>query len=221
MNKSFIFIAVFFVSKIESFSYMNGQDISVRSVLTDSCYASINYNILDSGDGHFSEHKRYFGIHNMTVAIPGYEVVYLIKDDVCLYPRLFTLLAKVLPKDFCVTQRWACIQSPLPLSLGFKIKDDVLIISASTYMYTILAPFLTTESISLVKSKDWKEGQDVRDATFTVTVNGLSVVVGAERVVQIKNYSGYWATINLAPYVVGTAVIAAIIAGMVSIVNNH
>lgn len=202
------------VLKIESFTYINGQPISIVSLTADSCCEEIHYNILNSGNGVYSDQKRYFGIHNMSIDMPGYERVWLIKDDICLYPKLFTLVAQILPKNFFVTQRFACIQSSLPvlplllpLTLGFKLNDDVLTIFSSTFRYAMLAPFWTKEEISLVRKNDGKWSST---PTLAVSVNGTTVVVGVEKAVQLSNASTYWATVATAPYVAVGAVIAVL-----------
>ncbi len=213
------------VLKIESFTYINGQPISIVSLTADSCCEEIHYNILSSGNGLYSDQKRFFGIHTMSIDIPGYERVWLIKDDICLYPKLFTLVAQILPKNFFVTQRFACIQSSLPvlsglqsllpilplllpLTLGFKLNDDVLTIFSSTFRYAMLAPFWTKEEISLVRKNDGKWSST---PTLTVSVNGTTVVVGVEKTVQLSNASTYWATVATAPYVAVGAVVAALV----------
>lgn len=204
----FVFVCISL--RVEPISYTNGEYISLGTIITDSSYAQIDYNILNVGDGCLSEYKRYFGIHNMTIDIPGYERVWLVKDDICRYPKLFTLVAKILPENFFVTQRWACIQSFLPLTLAFKIKDGVLVITASTFKYSVLAPFLTTETIPLKKSKDWTEEPCMHHAKFMVSVNGTTVVVGEERVVQLQNYSGSLAIVSVLPYMIKATVAAVI-----------
>lgn len=180
----------FGASHIHSFSYMNGKDVSLRTIMTEACYVNLDYNILNSGDGHLSEHKRYFGMHNFSVQIDGYETVHLIKDDVCQYPELFTMLGSVLPQNFFLTQRWACVKWLLPLSFGFKIRNNQLIVYSSIFSYSFLAPFLTTEKIDLVKTNSKSQCIDSRDAKFVVSVNGRTVVVGEEEVVQVHNSVG-------------------------------
>ena len=182
----------FGASHIHSFSYMNGKDISLRTIITGACYANLDYNILNSGDGHLSEHKRYFGMHNFSVQIDGYETVHLIKDDVCQYPALFTLLGNILPQSFFVTQRWACVKWFLPLSFGFKIKNNQLIVYSSISRYSLLAPFLTTEKINLVKTNSKNQCVDSRDTKFVISLNGRTVVVGEEEVLKIYSSSGQW-----------------------------
>ncbi|MBI2353213.1 hypothetical protein HYV11_03175 [Candidatus Dependentiae bacterium] len=208
--KKYIFLLLISVGyKIESFTYINGKDISLRTIVTGACYMPIDYNILNSGDGHLSEYKRYFGIHNMSITIPGYEKIDLIKDDVCFYPSLFTLLASVLPKNSFITQRWACVKYFLPLSFGFKVKNNELIVSSSIFRYAILAPFLTKENIPLVLSKnDEKILDGGNKITFTVSVNGRTVVVSEEEVVQIFSQSGQFVVgivINTAPFMIAVA----------------
>ena len=86
MYKKIIFFAFFTFSftQINCFSYINGQGVSFKTILTGDCGTSVNYNILNDGKGEIGGVKRLYGIHNMSLEIPGYEVVHLVKDDVCL-----------------------------------------------------------------------------------------------------------------------------------------
>lgn len=201
MKKLVLFFALIGIyADVKSFSYMNGETISFRSILTGSCCTSIDYNIINAGDNSIGGFKRLFGIHDMSITIPGYEPVYLVREDVCLHPHLFTMLW-LFGKNNPIVQRSACVKWFLPLSFGFKVQDDTLTIQSSIWKYRLLAPFRATAKISLVKSLkfDIRQKQVDKKLPITVSVNGRTVIVDQKTVVQIYSLSALEAAII--PYV--------------------
>lgn len=196
MYKKIIFFVLFAFSFYHTdCSYMNGQDITFKTILTGDCCTSVDYNILNDGAGNIGGAKRVYGIHNMSIEIPGYEVVHLVKDDVCLHPNLFTMLNVFLSDNNFLVQRWACVKwhlpapfnfRQLPLSFGFQVQNDTLTVYSSIWKYRFLAPFRAKKVISLTKTAAWNAKQN---ATIKVSVNGRSVVVEAKTIVQIYSAS--------------------------------
>ncbi|MFA5998757.1 MAG: hypothetical protein WC747_01930 [Candidatus Babeliales bacterium] len=190
MNKKtiFIFASLFIFYKTDCF-YMNDEEITFKTIFTGSCATSIQYNILNNKDGSIGGDKRLFGIHNMTVEIPGYEVVHLIENDICLHPSLFTMASIFLSDDNVLVQRWACVKWILPLSFGFKVENNSLNVFSSIWKYRFLAPLRAQKIIELVKKENFDEAQSLQGLMIKVTVNGRSVVACQHTVVQIYSLS--------------------------------
>lgn len=202
-NKKKLFLLfVFFNSCVDlkSYYYMNSEPISFRSILTGNNCTSVDYNILNAGDGSIGGFKRLFGVHEMSITIPGYEPVYLVQEDVCFYPNLFTMLW-FLGKNNPIVQRSGTVKWFLPLSFGFKVEDDNLIILSSIWKYRLLAPFRATAKISLVRSAgfDISQKQLDKDLSVIVSVNGRTVTVCQKTVVQIYSKSALQAAVI--PYI--------------------
>jgi hypothetical protein len=191
MYKKLALFSVFVLSfsGLSSCSYMNDKEITFRTILTGDCCTSIDYNILNDGDGHIGGVKRMYGIHNMFLTIPGYETVHLIKDDVCLHPYLFTILNNLFARDNMFVQRWACVKWFLPLSFGFKVENGLLTINSSIWKYKFLSLFRANETIQLVKNAKFDASIDDKDLTISVTVNGRTAEVAQKTVLQIYSLS--------------------------------
>jgi len=182
----FFLLSLFVCFQTDCFNYMNDQDVSLRTVLTGDYVMSIYYNILNQGDGTLGGVRRWFGIHNMSVTVDGYEAIDLIKDDVCMYPRLFTLLSNILSDENVLVQRWSCVKWALPLSFGFKVENDKLIIVSSIWKYRFLSLFRAKETILLTKKIETKQLAD-KDLLCTVSINGRSAIVAQKTVLQVIN----------------------------------
>ncbi len=187
------------VGKMDSFYYMNSEPISFRSILTGSHCTSIDYNIVDAGDGSIGGYIRLLGVHDMVVSIPGYEPIVLIKEDVCEYPNLFTMLW-MFGKGNPIVQRYACVKWFLPLSFGFKAENETLTIYSSIWKYRLLAPFRAKQIIPLVRSNEYTSELNAdKKALISVSVNGRSVEVNQRTVVQIYSLSALIAA-GIIPY---------------------
>ena len=145
--------------------------------------------MFNDGHGNIGGPKRFVGIHNMTLEIPDYQPVHLIKNDVCFYPGLFTILNNFLANDNMLVQQCACVKlSNLPLFFGFQIQNDVLTVYSSISKYRFLAPFRAQEIIQLRKTSTF----DIkRDLTVTVSINGRAVVVKPKTIVKAYSSSSY------------------------------
>ncbi len=168
---------------------MNDEKISFRTILTGNRATSIDYNVVNEQHGTIGGQIRLFGIHNMTLEIPGYERIDLIKDDVCLYPSLFTMLSFMFRDDNSLVQRWACVKWWLPLSFGFKVSKDALTVSSSIYKYRALSWCRAKKTIKLVKKIDVTQQADDQNLMVTVSVNGRSAIVDQKTVLQIYSMS--------------------------------
>lgn len=188
MNKKIVFFlfSFFVCSQTDCINYMNDQDVSFNTDLTGACVIPIYYNILNQGDGKIGGVKRLFGIHNMSVTVDGYETIDLIKDDVCMYPCLFTFLSNILSDHNMLVQRWACVKWGLPLSFGFKVENDTLVILSSIFKYRFLSLFRAQETVLLTKKIGAKESAD-KDLLCFVSINGRSAVVAQKNVLQVIN----------------------------------
>lgn len=195
-----LFALVSAYADVKSCSYINGEPISFRAILTGSSCTSLDYNIINAGDNSIGGFKRLFGIHEMSITISGYEPIYLVQEDVCLYPHLFTMLW-FLGKSSSIAQRSACVKWVLPLSFGFKVQDNTLTIQSAIWKYRFLAPFRATAKISLVKSAqfDIQQKQLDKNLPITVSVNGRTVVVTQKTIVQIFSSSALQAAAMI-PY---------------------
>lgn len=180
-------------------SYMNDEGISFKTILTGDRCTSIDYNILSDAQGHIGGDRRILGIHDMSIEIPGYEVVHLVKDDVCLHPSLFTMLSLLFRDDNMFVQRWACVKWYMPLSFGFKVRKGELKIMSSIWKYRFLSWLRAEKWIELVKTSSFDEKKRDKDLTITVSVNGRTVVVEQKTVVQIYSMSAIQASII--PYI--------------------
>lgn len=190
MNKKTICIfALLFVAYKTDCFYMNDEEVTFETIFTGSCSTSTEYNILNNKDGKIGGDKRLFGIHNMTIEIPGYEVVNLIENDICLHPSLFTMASIFLPDDNELVQKWACVKWVLPLSFGFKVENNSLNVFSSIWKYRFLAPLRAQKTIELVKKENFDEAQSLQGLMIKVTVNGRSVVACQHTVVQIYSLS--------------------------------
>ncbi len=196
-------LSCFMVSRLQCYKYMNDQEVSFKEILAGLFVASIDYNIFNNGDGTIGGARRLYGIHNMSVTIDGYESIVLVKDDVCLYPHLFTILSKIIPENYpqlfkilgnvfpdtdALVQRWACVKWILPLSFSFKIENDRLIILSSISKYKFLTLFRAKETIALVKSSDSNVLED-ENLFITVKINGRSATVSQKTVLQLYSLS--------------------------------
>ncbi len=184
-NKEFsikLFLALFFASVVQAdwLSYINKKDISLRSFVNDCCVLPLSYSMLDAGDEHHSigSKKRFFGIHNMQVRVPGYQPIDLVKDDVCEYPHLFTILGVVTPnclKTNFITQRWACVKYFLPLYFGFEVQGDTLRVTSALSQYRVFAPCMASQEFSLIETFDYNDSDSKR--LIEVRVNGRGVLL--------------------------------------------
>ena len=186
MNKKIIviFASLFLFYQTDCF-FINDEEVTFKKIITDSSVVSIHYNMINNKDGNIGGNKRLLGIHNMTVEVPGYEVVSLVENDVCLYPSLFTMLNILLSDDNVLVQRWACVKWLLPLSFGFKVENNSLTIFSSIWKYRFLAPLRAQKTIALVKKPNFNEVHPTQDITIVVTVNGRAVLATERTVVQI------------------------------------
>ena len=183
--------------EMKSLYYMNEEPISFRSIFTGKNCTSIDYNITNDGNGSVGGYKRLFGVHDMFISIPGYEPVYLIQEDVCFYPHLFTMLW-FLGKNNPLVQRFACVKWWLPLSFSFKVQNDTLTIQSSIWKYRYLAPFRATAKISLIKVLLSSETQNKsldKNLPITVSVNGRTALVDQKTILQIYSLSAQQAAI--------------------------
>lgn len=179
-------LSSFMVFQLNCLNYMNDEDISFATFLTGSRVKSIYYNILNNGDGTIGGARRFFGIHNMSVTVDGYETIDLIKDDVCMYPYLFTILSNFLSDNNIIVQRWACVKWLLPLSFGFKVENNHLTILSTILRYRFLSLCRAKETILLTEKMDVQKSAD-KDLLCTVNINGQSVVVSQATVLQVTN----------------------------------
>ncbi len=188
MHKKLILflLSSFMVFQLNCLNYMNDEDISLVTFLTGSRVKSIYYNILNNGDGTVGGFRRLFGIHNMSVTVDGYETIDLVKDDVCKYPYLFTILSNVLSNDNMIVQRWSCVKWLLPLSFSFKVENNHLTILATIFRYRFLSLCRAKETILLTEKMDVQKSKD-KDLFCTVNINGQLVVVSQTTVLQITN----------------------------------
>lgn len=175
-------------ARVEGLSYINGKDISIRSLLIGCYVAKLEYAMLDAGDEDHSigSKQRYFGIHNMQVRVTGCEPIDLIKDDACHYPHLFTILGTITPeclKYNWITQRWACVKYWFSLFFGFKLKDNELKITSALSKYRVLAPCMSSETFQLnVLDKSIHP----KDRKIEVVVNGKVVGV-PDQVLEVNH----------------------------------
>jgi len=167
-------------------AYMNDRPVTLKSLLLGSAATSLNHNILDNGKGQVGGEVRVYGIHDMWVQPSGYERVYLVKDDVCLYPNLFTVLGAVLPKNNMLTQRWACVKWCWPLSFDFNVVNDTLQISSTVFKYRFLTLYKAYNEIQLV-SQEPRNAND--EMTIMVSVNDRAVAVAPNKMVQAYSTS--------------------------------
>lgn len=192
-----MFFPLFLLHQIDSFCrnneadyfYMNDEEVTFKTIVTGEYVTSIHYNMLNGKDGNIGGDKRLFGIHNMTVEVQGYEVVRLVEDDICLHPSLFTMLNVFLSDDNELVQRWSCVKWLLPLSFGFKVENDSLVVFSSIWQYRFLSPFRAQKTIALVKKANFDNVQPAQDLMITVTVNGRTSLVSQRTVVQIYSTS--------------------------------
>lgn len=181
--KKFLFVYLMTTASLvrSDVLYINGKDISAKHVLQGSNLACLVYNELNSGKKEDSwGQKRYYGIHNMSVTIPGYEAVDLVKDDVCLYPNLFTFSSWFLDKDNSLVQRWSCVKYFSPLYFSFSVENDELVIKGSLWRYDVF-PKIGAQKVRLTKSEKTTSFDKVE-----VFINGRSVLLKDE-VLEIKN----------------------------------
>ncbi|MBP9765090.1 hypothetical protein KBD08_02020 [Candidatus Babeliales bacterium] len=171
-------------------SYMNDRKITWKTILTGDAATSIDYNIVNNGDGQFGGDIRVYGIHNMWIQVSGYERIDLMENDVCLEPHLFTTLGYFLPTDNIFTQRWACVKWSLPLSFGFNVENDTLHISSTIFKYRFLCLFKSNAHIPLVPEKDDANISD-QPTTITVSINGRTAVIEPKTILQIYSLSSF------------------------------
>jgi len=177
---------IFLASCINSYAieYINGKVVTPYALLTGRYVVKLDvdhssYGSHDEQDVALA--KKTYGIHNMQIVVKGYEPVDLIKKDFCYYPKLFTLMAHMLPLENQVLQRWARIKYFHPLSFSFKVEQDTLKVSSALYRWKSVAPFLTEEIISLSPAGDISMSSQNRPVK--VIVNGKSVELLDEVVV--------------------------------------
>ena len=197
MNKLIYFLLIFFSIEIKTFfNYMNDTPISFKSELTGDAAAYLDYNILNNGDGGIGGDIRVCGIHNMSVTVQGYETIDLIKNDVCLYPNLFTILGSILWNSNVLVQRWACVKWFLPLYFGFKLQENELIIFSSLSQSRIFSPLRAKKVISLVQAYDFNPYISDQDRDIKIYVNGRMVVI------KPKAYLCMYSSSSFHPYAV-------------------
>lgn len=182
MRKLYIFILASCVNT-NAIEYINGKAVTAYTALTCRYVVKLEVDHATYGSDRDKEAKlckKAYGIHNMQVVVKGYEPIYLIKEDFCYYPRLFTLIAHMLPAQNSILQRWARIKYFHPLSFSFKVEQDALKVSSALYRWKPLAPFLTQEVITLIPACDIAVPQKL---PLKVIVNGKSVELLDEIVV--------------------------------------
>ena len=190
-KKIFFIITLLFVKHSYAFlSYMNDEDISFKTIVTGDCCTSINYNIINNSDGNIGGKKRLYGIHNMSIEIQGFEVIDLVKNDICIYPHLFTILNNILSNNNIFVQRWECVKCCLPLSFGFKVENNMLYNVSSIWKYRILSILRAKETIPLIKKNNFSiDNTSNEHLKITVSINGRSVEVEQKTIVQIYSIS--------------------------------
>jgi hypothetical protein len=173
------------------FRYMNDQSITIKSILTGDFCTSIDYNILNNGVGNcnLGGDIRTYGIHNVWVQVEGFERVDIVKNDVCFYPHLFTILGYFLPKNSMFTQRWATVKWFWPLTFSLKVNQGKLDISSTITKYRALSLFRSCESIELKPIKDQQVQKPESECMITFSINGRAVVVEPKTMVQIYSLS--------------------------------
>ncbi|MBI2353212.1 hypothetical protein HYV11_03170 [Candidatus Dependentiae bacterium] len=185
--KKYIFLLLILVAyKAESFTYINGENVTLKRFISGSRLMKMQYNPLHAGDDQIGSDKRNFGIHNMSIEIPGYETVSLIDNGYCREPKLFTLFAQLFSKDNGFVQRNACVKY-LPLSFGFKVDNDTLVVSTAVSKYSILAPFLTKSWISLQKKPNCCQELENKNIELLVKINGRAAAVSCKDILTVKN----------------------------------
>ena len=174
--------------QLHGFSYINNKDIALRDSYLDCDCVVLQYNSLDSGDEYHSagSKKRFLGMHNMQVRVPGYEPVYLIQDGVCEYPHLYTIIGAITPSSLkynLITQRWACVKYFMPLYFGFEVKKEQLIVTSALSKYRFFAPCMAKQAIDLVKT----EGYSDQDSSNNIEVhlNGRGVLLDGQVVAVV------------------------------------
>lgn len=195
----FLTISLLFFQNINTyfFTYSNDESITFKTILTGDRCTSVDYNIVNNQDGTIGGNIRLCGIHNMSIDIAGYETIHLVKNDVCKYPSLFTILSYVLRDDNMLVQRWSCVKWLLPLSFGFKIENGTLRIFSAITKYKILSPLRAKEIIPLIKKSDQNDiNTSHENLKITVSINGRSATVEQKTIVQIYSIS------SLDPYAV-------------------
>lgn len=180
-KRAIILMIALILMELNCLDYISDAPITPTSVLTGNNVQFLNYNHFNNGNGKLGT-KRFFGFHNITVNIPGYEPVSLFKDDETEYPENFTLLNKFLSKDNKLTQRWAAIKWILPLSMAFKVENNQLIVKSSIYPWKIATRYLQSTKIPLTPN-----GEKINHDTINLTVNGRTVVVNPQQVTRLNN----------------------------------
>lgn len=175
-------------------AYMNDRPVTFKSLLLGCAATSLNHNILDNGNAQVGGEIRVYGIHEMWVQPSGYERVYLVKDDVCLYPNLFTVLGSVLAKNNMFTQRWACVKWYWPLSFDFNVVNNTLQVSSTVFKYRFLTLYRASNEIPLISQMSLAP---VDPMMITVSVNGRTVSVTPNKMVQVYSTSALhpWAVL--------------------------
>lgn len=169
--------------KCQAIEYIDGQVVTLYKVLTGSHVVKLGVDYFAYGsekDNEIDNRKKSYGIHNMQVIVKGHEPINLIKDDICFYPRLFTLIAYMMPEQNPVVQRWSRVKYIHPLSFAFKIDSGRLKISSALYRWKPLAPCLTEEVVSLRQIENVSMAENL---SINVVVNGKSIELIDEIVV--------------------------------------
>ena len=126
----------------------------------------------------------------MSIEMQGFEVIDLVKNDICIYPHLFTILNNILSNNNIFVQRWACVKWCLPLSFGFKVENNMLYIVSSIWKYRILSILRAKETIPLIKKNNFSiDNTSNEHLKITVSINGRSVEVEQKTIVQIYSIS--------------------------------
>lgn len=173
--KKLLFFIFSLCVECNSIEYIDGQVVTLYKVLTGSHVVKVSIDQFEHGsvfNNEVNNKKRDYGIHNMQVIVKGYEPIDLIKDDVCYYPRLFTLIAHMVSAENPVVQRWACVKYFHPLSFFFKVESGSLRVFSAVYRWKLLAPCLTEEIIPLKRIGEVFLNQGVLTSAI---VNGKKV----------------------------------------------
>lgn len=182
--------------KVDAFCYMNDQLQTFRSYLTGDCAAYLDYNICNNGDGAIGGKIRLYGIHNMSVTVQGYKTIDLVKDDVCFYPNLFTILGSILWDSNMFVQRWACVKWFMPLFFGFKLDQKKLTVFSSLSDYRILSVCRASRVINLIPDETFDPSIADEDRNIVIYVNGRATII------KPKTYISVYSTSSFHPYAV-------------------
>lgn len=181
--KKLFFLILMFSVPSKPIEYIDGQVVTLYRVLSGSHVVKLGIDPYSSGSLKENEIRAY-GIHNMQIIVKGCEPVNLVKDDVCHYPMLFTLLARVASVHNSIVQRWACVKYFHPLSFAFKVESGCLKISSSLYQWKFLAPCLTEQIVPLrATEKDFEQNNN--RSAMVVIVNDKRIELLYDQIVML------------------------------------